>query len=143
MNGLFGMYIWNRLLQALGYTHASRLSFQFDQKLLESLEEIAARERRQTSQVAADLLLDALVRRSVTDENLQRWYSLSPREQEIAALVRLNYTNRQIAARLAVSPETVKTHVRNMLRKFGLRSKAELRQALAEWDFNSWENALL
>ena len=48
-------------------------------------------------------------------------------------------TNRQIAARLVLSPETVKTHLRSVLHKFGLRSKAELRQALAGWDFSGWE----
>ena len=40
--------------------------------------------------------------------------------------------NRQIAARLGVSEETVKTHVRNALVKFNLHGKGELRMALGE-----------
>jgi DNA-binding CsgD family transcriptional regulator len=56
----------------------------------------------------------------------------------VAALTRLNFTNRQIAARLMITPETAKTHVRNVLRKFDLHSKAELRRALADWDFSAW-----
>ena len=64
--------------------------------------------------------------------------STCKREQQIAALACMNYTNRQIAAHLFISPETVKTHMRNVLRKFDLHSKAELRQTLGDWDFSSW-----
>jgi DNA-binding NarL/FixJ family response regulator len=63
---------------------------------------------------------------------------LSPREQEVAALVCLGDTNRQIAARLRLSLETIKTHVRNILRKLNLASKDELRRAFSEWDFSLW-----
>jgi len=56
----------------------------------------------------------------------------------VAALICLNYTNRQIASHFVISTETAKTHVANALRKFGLHSKAELRRALADWDFSAW-----
>jgi DNA-binding CsgD family transcriptional regulator len=69
---------------------------------------------------------------------MARWYSLSPREQQVAALICLNYTSRQIAARLRISPETVKTHTRNLLSKFDLRTRVELRELLADWDFSAW-----
>jgi two-component system response regulator NreC len=136
------MSLLQRLLRALGYTPSSRLTFDMDQVLLESLHEIAEQEQRTTQDVATDLLSFALAHRHAADENLLRWRSLSPREQQVAALACLNYTNRQIAARLVISPETVKTHVRNVLRKFGLHSKAELRQALVDWDFSVWSDTL-
>ncbi len=82
----------------------------------------------------------ALVQRKTAEINLARWEALSPREQQVAALVCLGFTNRQIADHLVLSHETVKTHVRNVLYKFDLRSKAELRQALADWDFSAWQN---
>ncbi len=66
------------------------------------------------------------------------WESLSPREQDVTALSCLGFTNRQIAARLSLSPETIKTHVRNVLSKFGINSKSELRHILAGWDFSAW-----
>ena len=66
-------------------------------------------------------------------------HSLTPREQDVAALACLGYTNRQIAARLGISPDTVKTHVRNLLHKFELHSKDELRSLLQDWDFSAWE----
>ncbi len=128
-----------RLLRSLGYSRPARLAFHMDQALDQSLRQLAEQEQRNPEDVAADLLSFALAQRHAADENLERWRSLSPREQQVAALACLSYTNRQIAARLVISPETVKTHVRNILHKFGLRSKSELRQALAEWDFGAWE----
>lgn len=132
------MNIWQRILRAFGYIPPSRLAFHADEELIQFLRTIAEREQRQTSEVAFELLSSALARRQVNDEHVAHWQILSPREQQVAALICLNFTNRQIGARLMISPETAKTHVRNVLRKFGLHSKAELRQALADWDFSAW-----
>ena len=79
-----------------------------------------------------------MVLRQQTHQHIMRWQMLSPREQQVAVLTCQNFTNRQIAARLMITPETAKSHVRNVLRKFGLKSKAELRRALADWDFSAW-----
>lgn len=132
------MTIWQRIRRALGYAHSSRLTFQADEDLLQSLQTIAEREQRRTGEVASELLSSALEQRQVDDGLVARWRFLSPREQQVAALTCLNFTNRQIAARLMVTPETAKTHVRNVLRKFDLHSKAELRRVLADWDFSAW-----
>ena len=55
---------------------------------------------------------------------------LTPREREVLQLIVAGQTNRQIADRLVVSPETVKTHVRHVLGKMGVNRKAELRALL-------------
>jgi DNA-binding NarL/FixJ family response regulator len=47
-----------------------------------------------------------------------------------------------MATRLVLSQETVKTHVRNVLQKFKLRNRSELRYALADWDFGAWESLI-
>jgi len=112
--------------------------FQFDAALLESLRRVAEREQRSEDEVAADLLEAALAQRGAYEARIQVWESLSPREQEVVALACLGYTNRQIAARLHLSPETIKTHMRHAQRKFGVSSKAELRTLLADWDFSGW-----
>ncbi len=65
------------------------------------------------------------------------WRSLTPREQQIATMICQHLSNRQIAQRLVLSPNTVKGHVHRVLSKFGVRSKAELRQALEDWDFDA------
>ncbi len=132
------MTIWQHIRRVLGHGNSSRLTFHADEDLLQSLQTIAAHEQRRTGEVAFDLLSSALAQRQVEDGLVARWRFLSPREQQVAALTCLNFTNRQIAARLMVTPETAKTHVRNVLRKFDLHSKAELRRALADWDFSAW-----
>ena len=132
------MTIWQRILRVLGYKPPPRLAFHADEELLHSLQTIAEREQRHTGEIASELLSSALARRHVDDGLVARWRILSPREQQVAALTCLNFTNRQIAARLMITPETAKTHVRNVLRKFDLHSKAELRRALADWDFSAW-----
>lgn len=51
---------------------------------------------------------------------------LTAREQEVLGLILAGQSNRQIAERLFISPETVKTHVRHVLAKTGAARKAEL-----------------
>jgi DNA-binding CsgD family transcriptional regulator len=133
------MFLLERLLRTLGYCPTPRLSFHTEQALLDSLQELADEEQRPREQVMADLLAQGLARRQVAQVHLRRWQALSAREQQVAALVCLNYTNRQIGLRLSISPETVKSHVRNLLAKFELHTKAELRHLLADWDFSAWE----
>lgn len=52
--------------------------------------------------------------------------SLTPREQQVIALVTSGLMNKQIAAKLGVSEITVKVHRGNVMRKMGVRSLAEL-----------------
>lgn len=51
---------------------------------------------------------------------------LTPREREVAALVARGLTNRQIATELSISERTVHTHLRRILRKLGLGSRAQI-----------------
>jgi two-component system, NarL family, response regulator DevR len=51
--------------------------------------------------------------------------ALSPREVEVLAEVRHARTNREIAQRLGVSTTTVNKHVHQILRKLGVRNRAE------------------
>lgn len=52
---------------------------------------------------------------------------LSPREREVAHLIALGRTNKQIADVLFLSPRTVERHVANVLRKRGIADRVELR----------------
>ena len=52
--------------------------------------------------------------------------TLTPREQQVFALVSAGLMNKQIAGQLAVSEITVKVHRGNLTRKMGARSVAEL-----------------
>ncbi|MCP2257109.1 regulatory protein, luxR family [Streptoalloteichus tenebrarius] len=52
--------------------------------------------------------------------------ALSPREQEVARLLRQGHTNREIAEFLFLSPRTVEQHVARVLHKLGVRTRAQL-----------------
>lgn len=132
------MSLLKKLLQALGLKGGTR-TFELDEPLVEALQHLARRENRPQDEVAVDLLSSALEQHQADQDNLHVWRLLSAREQQVAALVCLDYTNREIANRLVISTETVKSHVRAVLRKFRVHSKRELRRALAEWDFSEWE----
>ncbi len=51
---------------------------------------------------------------------------LTAQERQVAALVRQGLSNRDVAARLFVSPRTVDFHLRNVFSKLGVASRAEL-----------------
>ena len=51
---------------------------------------------------------------------------LTSRELEVAALVADGLTNQAIASRLSVAPRTAETHVENIRRKLGVRSRAQI-----------------
>jgi DNA-binding CsgD family transcriptional regulator len=54
------------------------------------------------------------------------WNSLTPTELQVADLVRLGSTNKQIAASLLMGTETVKTHVSHIFTKLGLSNRSQL-----------------
>ena len=51
---------------------------------------------------------------------------LTGREAEIADLLRMGATNKEIARKLGVSVKTVEAHLRNLFRRNGVRNRAEL-----------------
>lgn len=134
------MSIWRKLLYWLGVRdNPGPRFYELEVGLQESVKTLAAHEDRPEDAVVADLVASGLTHYSDQELFWHHWEKLSPREKEITALTCLGYTNKQMAARLSISPETVKTHVRNVLYKFNLHSKAKLRVMLASWDFSSWK----
>jgi DNA-binding NarL/FixJ family response regulator len=51
---------------------------------------------------------------------------LSPREQQIAALVAAGLRNREIAAQLVISERTAQNHVQHILGKLGFANRAQI-----------------
>jgi DNA-binding CsgD family transcriptional regulator len=51
---------------------------------------------------------------------------LTSREREVLNLIAVGYETKEIAGNLSISPETVRTHVRNSMSKLGARTRAQL-----------------
>jgi DNA-binding CsgD family transcriptional regulator len=73
-----------------------------------------------------------VARRLVT--GVRGWDSLTEAELRVIRLVMEGLTNPQIAGRLFVSAQTVKTHMKNVFRKLGVSSRAELAALAARRD---------
>lgn len=108
------------------------------ERLLAVIKEVSTTDGRGEEDICQELIGDLLAKRETNRALKSNWDTLSVREQQVAALACLGQTNRQISARLIISEDTVKTHIRNVTIKFGLRSKVELRTALSGWDFSDW-----
>ncbi|MEM3485058.1 MAG: LuxR C-terminal-related transcriptional regulator [Candidatus Methanomethyliaceae archaeon] len=113
-------------------------TFALDAHLLTTLQSLARQTGRPEDALANDLLATGLHALAQRDHLWQCWQSLTPREQQATALACLGFTNRQIAARMGITPDTVKSHLRAATTKFGVHTKAELRLLLADWDFSAW-----
>ena len=133
------MEFWDRLraifrtMRGIGLRH-----YELNDRLQSALAQRADQEQRTTDKLHEDLLETGLAHLQASDKLKAKWNSLSPRERETVALTCLKYTNPEIAKRLGISPETVRTHLKNALLKFGIQNKTELRLALSEWDFRAW-----
>lgn len=111
---------------------APQLNFQLDAELSTWLRWVAQARQGSPQALAAELLTRGLEQeaRRVRAHDLMQL--LTPRERQVTQLTSQGQTNHQIAHALRISPETVKSHVRNTLSKFGLHSKADLRVLLKE-----------
>jgi DNA-binding CsgD family transcriptional regulator len=56
----------------------------------------------------------------------QRFLALTPAEQNVAVLLTSGLGTERLATELGVSPHTVKTHLRNIMRKYGMESRKEI-----------------
>ena len=70
-------------------------------------------------------LISAIGRGGTPEKPSSPRRALTPREREVLALMANGGTNRQIAARLEISEQSVKNHISNLLRKLGARNRTE------------------
>jgi DNA-binding CsgD family transcriptional regulator len=132
------MELWNKLRRWLGLAPAAGLrTFQLEREVQRGLETLALHEHRPPEELANRLLSEAIWERQA-GAVLERWYRLSPREQEVAALICLGRTTQQIADRMVLTHGTVKGYAHHILEKFEVHSRDELRDLLAHWDFSQW-----
>ena len=94
-------------------------------------------EDKNRAQIVLDISLDKLPEylmefqkllksRHFLVENTRKYSFLSIREKEILKLITKNFSNKEIAAKLTLSLETVKTHRKNIIRKLQCKNISEL-----------------
>ena len=83
--------------------------------LLSQLKRIA-----QGEVILSDSIKDLLIERQSSQEPI---YSLTDREMDVLRLIATGLSNKQIAGQLFISEETVKVHIRNLLRKLNVHSR--------------------
>ncbi|MBN1438338.1 MAG: helix-turn-helix transcriptional regulator [Anaerolineales bacterium] len=71
-------------------------------------------------------IIEQFPQSALRDSAVVSYSALTRREREVLTLIAAGQTNREMAESLVVSPETVKTHVRHVLSKFGVSRKAEI-----------------
>jgi DNA-binding CsgD family transcriptional regulator len=134
------MSIWHKLLSVIGLRPISApRKYPVSESMHVTLTTLSQHEGRPEDELIQDLLAAGLTQYYSFDDLWHKWEALSPREQDVAALVCLGYTNKEIGVKLSISPETVKTHLRNVLVKFGLQNRTELRLSMKAWDFSAWK----
>ncbi len=131
--------IFQRLAQL--FTHKKpredKRAFSYDGQFAMTLTEIARRQNRDQNDVLQSILkagVDEILR---NDQYTAAWETLSPREQEVTALICMGYSSYEVASILCISYDTVRTHSKHIYVKFGLKRK-ELRAALKDWRFAEW-----
>jgi DNA-binding NarL/FixJ family response regulator len=93
--------------------------------LFEAVRVIAAGEALLAPAITRRLIAEFARLRPRLDPRPDGLATLTPRETEILALVAEGLANREIADRLVLSDETVKTHVSHVLQKLRLRDRAQ------------------
>ncbi|NIS82756.1 MAG: hypothetical protein GTO14_21735 [Anaerolineales bacterium] len=116
-----------------------RLVFEVDAELSAQLRLAARAQDMPPEMLVAELLARGLEQEALRVQAEAALVTLTPRQQEIAWLTARGHTNSQIAKALVISPETVKTHVRHVLDKFGVRSKADLRLLFIDLGMRWWQ----
>lgn len=115
-----------------------RLWLELDPPLAGRLRRAARARGQPPDELATALLARGLDKAALQVQAAAALEALTPRQQEVTWLIARGYTNHEIAQALVISPETVKTHVHNVLEKFEANSKAELRVLLLDLGVRWW-----
>jgi DNA-binding NarL/FixJ family response regulator len=96
-------------------------------ELLHAVRVVAAGEALLAPEVTRRLISHFVAARpaSLTDARPERLAPLTERETEVLRLVAAGFSNTEIAARLVVAEQTVKSHVSRTFTKLGLRDRAQ------------------
>ena len=128
----------DNILKQNGYIRPETLA-EIDANLIPLIQDIANEEGLSISETVNRLLSFAIGEHHATNDNLLRWDSLTPRQQDTAAYACLGFSNMEIAQKMSISVNTVKSHLRQVLQTFDAGTKGELQLLLVSWDFSDWK----
>jgi DNA-binding NarL/FixJ family response regulator len=95
------------------------------ERLFDAVRIVAGGEALLAPTVTRRLIVEFTRLRPATSAPAQLAGALTPRETEVLKLIAEGLSNPEIAARLVVTEETVKTHVSRVLNKLGLRDRTQ------------------
>jgi DNA-binding NarL/FixJ family response regulator len=76
-----------------------------------------------TSALFSQIAREAGVREAAAEADAVR---MTPREREVIVLIKEGLSNKRIAGRLDIAPQTVKSHVRNIMEKLALHTRLQI-----------------
>jgi DNA-binding CsgD family transcriptional regulator len=132
-----------RLSRTRGVVHVARARLVYGEWLRRESRRVDARDQLRAAHETFDRIgAGAFAERSrreltATGETVRRLTvdtrdTLTPQESQVALLAQNGRTNPEIGAELFISPRTVEYHLHKVFAKLGIRSRRELRAALAE-----------
>jgi DNA-binding NarL/FixJ family response regulator len=95
------------------------------ERLIEAVRIVASGDALLSPGVTRRLIGEFAQRPTARPQRIAALDELTPRETEVLELVAEGLSNPEIAARLVVTEETVKTHVSRVLNKLGLRDRTQ------------------
>ncbi|MCE9646688.1 MAG: helix-turn-helix transcriptional regulator [Chloroflexi bacterium] len=129
----------HRLLYLIGLRpNPDPRTFQISESFHLELVTLAKHAGRPEHDLIPELLAVGLTQYAAQDLLRIKWKSLSAREQEVTALICLDYNRIQIADMLGVSPGTVKTHTESIYNTFEVHTAKHLAKLLEGWDMAGW-----
>ena len=126
--------IWREFTKRL----QPKRTFSLDIETYNSLQRMAENEQSTPEQVAARLFEFAIREQDSHTGALRCWEDLTPRQKQVVAHICRRDTDRQIAAALHITPNTVKSHVKTILEKYDINNRPELRLLMSPWDLRAY-----
>jgi DNA-binding NarL/FixJ family response regulator len=95
------------------------------EELVEAIRVVAQGEALLTPEVTRRLVADFTSRNATSSGAVEGLNLLTEREREVLVLIACGLSNREIASWLTVSHETVKSHVKRIFTKLGVRDRSQ------------------
>jgi DNA-binding CsgD family transcriptional regulator len=120
--------------QEIKFYNANQWTTETEELLIQQAHELISALRSIGSSIKLDLNVEVtdiftasfLISKKLKNEHEINNHKLTVREIEVLGLIMLGYTTKEIADRLFISYETVKSHRKNILEKTGAKNTASL-----------------